>query len=590
MSIFGSDLFGNSAFLSWLPSETLFSLVSRHHCFWGHVLSARTCEQFFGHTRAGSQHDLPSRLSHFVSRTEGGFGNIEKIAKDHTLLAYYAAFVPAEELENAIACMAGDSVAHLKLRLGVLTSRFRANHPLKACEACINDDRVTFGWAYWHMEHQYPGMWICQKHGRLLKESTLKATGVERFQWHLPAEKHFRDWSAETRSATKREQAALQSLARQVSDLVSQESSRNIDVSRLHEVYRAELVRRSWVTAGGSFRMPVIAAGYLEHVKHLRVLPELAALPTTVEEAVTQLGRMLRPPRSGTHPLRHLVLTNWLFGSAEAFWRAYSSVLAPTVASPQGVFLHKEQSAKDVKDPRHDQLVSLLSGPKKSLRMAAKTVGIDVGTAMAWAAHAGLSVTRRPKKLTGHLRRQVITDLESGADKAVVAANAGVSVVTITKLLLSEVGLHAAWRQARETKARSSARQAWEELLQTHKGLGVKFIRALNPSAYIWLYRNDRAWLDDHKPDRPAETMALGGARVMWDARDEALSEVVKQAVLELRKRLGTTQIKLWQIYQAVPELKAKLAALHRLPLTRRVIDLALRRRSSGPIEPDLFE
>jgi len=154
------NLFGRPTLLAWLPGETLFSLVSRHHFFWGNPLSARTCEQVFGHRRAGSQHDLPSRLSHFVIRTGVSFGNVEKIATGHTLLAYYAAFVSAGKLENAIACMAGDSVAHLQLRLGILTSRFRANHPLKACAACMAEDRAAFGWAYWHVDHQYPGVWI----------------------------------------------------------------------------------------------------------------------------------------------------------------------------------------------------------------------------------------------------------------------------------------------------------------------------------------------------------------------------------------------------------------------------------------------
>jgi hypothetical protein len=139
------DLFAKPAFLAWLPGETLFSLVSRHHCFSGHALSGSTCQQFFGHSRSGSQHDLPSRLAQFVERTDGCFGNVEQIPKIHTLLAYYGAFVPQAELQNAIACMAGDSVAHLKLRLGILTSRFRANHPLKSCEACMAEDRSAFG-------------------------------------------------------------------------------------------------------------------------------------------------------------------------------------------------------------------------------------------------------------------------------------------------------------------------------------------------------------------------------------------------------------------------------------------------------------
>lgn len=584
-----ADLFGKPAFLSWLPGETLFSLLSRHHQFRGHTLAAHTCEQFFGHPRAGSQHDLPSRLSNFVSRTGGCFGEVDAIAKERTLLAYYVAFLSAGELADVTACMAGDSVAHLKLRLGILTSRFRANHPLKACEACIASDHADFGWAYWHLEHQYPGMWVCQKHGQLLRESILKATGVERFQWQLPAIESFRDWPAGVLSAMQRELGAIQSLSEQVLELVSQASDRSIDTPRLHEVYRAELERRSWMTAGGSLRMPAITASYLEHVKHLRVLPELEALPEALEEATTQLGRMLRPPRSGTHPLRHLVLINWLFGSAESFRKAYQSVLASNATLPLGPCLRDEQPAKDPKDPRRDQLVVLLTDQKLSMRMAAMTVGIDVGTAMAWAAQAGLAASRRPKKLMGERRKQAIAQLRKGADKEVVAAGAEVSVVTITKLLLSELGLHAVWQQARHQKARTSARAAWGKLVHTHRGLGVKFLRSLDPAAYAWLYRNDRAWLDAHKPDRQLATTTPGLPRVMWDERDEALSGEVARAGLDLKKRTGNRQVKLWQIYQAVPALKAKLAALDRLPLTRRAIETALQRPDRGRTGPDMF-
>ncbi len=584
------DFFGKSTFLAWIPGETLFSLVSRHHYFWGHRLSARTCEQFFGHRRSGSQHDLPSRLSHFVTRTGGNFGSVEKIAKDRTLLAYYAAFISAEELGNAIACMAGDSVAHLKLRLGILTSRFRANHPLKACSACMVEDRAAFGWSYWHVDHQYPGVWICQKHGLQLLESDLKATGVERFQWHLPAAGHFRQWPADTRKAMLEGHTALHSLSRQVIELMTNAPNRSIQTSRLHEVYRAELVRREWVTRAGGFRMPVISASFLDHVKHLRAVPELEALPTTADEAAIQLGRLLRPPRSGTHPLRHMVLINWLFGSAEAFWQAQASALSPLIALPKAIFSPNEKACDISQDPRRERLIGLLTVQKQSARMAAKAIGIDVGTAMSWAAQAGLSNSRRPKKLVAELRQQTIAELQKGIDKAVVAANAQVSVVTITKLLLSEVGLHAAWHQAREQRARATARGVWVQLLQTHPGVGTKFLRALEPAAYAWLYRNDRAWLDSHKPDQQALPARLGGLHVLWDERDQSLSAEVRQAVQILRKSAGVRQIKLWQIYQAVPALKAKIAALDRLPLTRRAIDQAIQRRGAKSAAPDLFD
>ena len=37
-----------------------------------------------------------------------------------------------------------------------------------------------------------------------------------------------------------------------------------------------------------------------------------------------------------------------------------------------------------------------------------------------------------------------------------------------------------------------------------------------------------------------------------------------------------------WQLYQAIPELKAKRSALHRLPLTRKAIDIALKAKPKG--------
>ncbi|MBK9236725.1 MAG: hypothetical protein IPO19_12095 [Rhodoferax sp.] len=216
-------------------------------------------------------------------------------------------------------------------------------------------------------------------------------------------------------------------------------------------------------------------------------------------------------------------------------------------------------------------------------------VGIDVGTAMAWAAKEGLSNPRRPKKLIDEVRRKLIVDLKLGVDKSIAAQGVGVSVGTITRLLLSEVGLHATWCQAREKLSRADARSDWEELLRTHAELGLKLMRSLKPAAYAWLYRHDRAWLDDHKPGRAAAMATSGLPRIVWDARDEALSAEIRRAVYEMGRSAGTRRLKLWELYQAVPSLKPKLTALGRLPLTRRAIEQALRSRGGDASESDLF-
>ena len=54
------------------------------------------------------------------------------------------------------------------------------------------------------------------------------------------------------------------------------------------------------------------------------------------------------------------------------------------------------------------------------------------------------------------------------------------------------------------------------------------------------------------------------------------LSTEVKRAALKLVEKNQKSPIRLWQLYQQIPELKAKLQVLDRLPLTKRAIEEAL--------------
>lgn len=133
--------------LAWLPGETFFSLCARHHRFSGFAASGHTTLALFGHCRSGSQHDLPSCLGAFEARTEGVYGGADQIARERTLLRYYVPFLSPATPKDAVASMRSASVAHLKYRMGVLTSRFGANHPLKACSSCLRESGRTHGWA-----------------------------------------------------------------------------------------------------------------------------------------------------------------------------------------------------------------------------------------------------------------------------------------------------------------------------------------------------------------------------------------------------------------------------------------------------------
>lgn len=573
-------LFPEYQLLSWLPDETFFSLVSRHHQLWGHVTSAQTCQLIFGSARAGTHHDLPNSLGAFSQRTNALLGEVDFIARERTLLKFYAAFAPPGESENAVACMSSASVAHLKLRLGILTSRFRANHPLKACSQCMEQDLRETGWAYWHLKHQFPGVWMCTTHKQPLLQSAVKANGVERFQWLLPRLSELNPASVEPIETVS--SSVLLSLSELIGHLVQSAEHQPLLLGKLHEVYRQELQARGWIAGVASLRTGQIATAFLNYCEPLRRIPEFASLAEDEDGMAMQLGRLLRPPRSGTHPLRHLLLIHWLFGDAQRFDCALKSEDAHNRASTQDDVL----AALPVVDPRIDRLCNLIQEEGQSVRKAASLVGVDPQTALVWAAKAGIAISRRPQKLSTNVRAKAIRDLRRGIDKEKAASQAGVSVGSITRLLLSDAKLHADWSEARSAKARAHSRALWLQLLQSSGSLGIKWMRQLDPRTYTWLYRNDRAWLDAHKPDPLPESQRSRPPVVDWEARDEQLRGLVREAALRLMKKRGVRRINYWQLCQQIPELRAKQASLHRLPRTLVAIQAAL---TAHPPSQDLF-
>ena len=576
-----NNFFDPPPLLDWLPGETLFSLVSRNHYLWGYEVDWHTNQLLFGNRNAGIHHDLPNCIAAFADRTGNLLGTADAIARERTLLRYYGRFLSTDDEQEVVSVLSGRTVAHLKSRLGLLTSGFRANHPLKACASCMEEDVLKHGWAYWHSEHQSPGVWWCNTHGEPLRESLFKSTGVGRFSWHLPSTTSLRKWPRKISIGIESASLPLSSLARTTIDLVAGTNSGELTPANLYRAYRVELARRGWLTRGRVLRLSDIAASFLEYSLQLRIMPELGALPATIEESKTQIGRLLRPMRSGTHPIRHVLLIDWLFGDAGSFLNLYRSMpkelaLADEENKPDITISHKKDKTNALKE----NLVRLMTVEGKSASSTAKQLGVDKTTVMVWAAQCGIKLLRHPIILSTERRLLLITDLRNGMGKSIAAQTYGISPGTVTYTLRSEVGLFNAWKKVRLEQSRTKARDAWVKLLSEHGNLKTYQLRRLNQSAYNWLYCNDRLWLQQNLPVQSKITEA-NKTRIAWDKRDLILSASVEAAALEIRSTSGSSNIHLWQLYQQIPELKAKLATLDRLPLTKRVIERAIGHRPS---------
>jgi hypothetical protein len=556
---------------AWLPDETLFSLCSRYHQASGNRLPATTCKAIFGHQLQGAAHDFPARLKHFVAAAAGKLGIAAEIVESRTLLPIYLRFAGPNVVAAVLRAAEEASSGALKFQLGLLTSRFRANHPLKACSACMAEDEQLHGTAYWRRSHQLPGVWVCLRHRQWLQTSDLKATGVLRFHWILPTQ--------DMLSAHNELEPAGQvfALAEMVASVVARRGL-SLDPRVLGLAYR-RCLHAQGLTTGSAHRLKHAEAGrrYAQFLQGLPKTEQLGGVPASTAQASAEIARLIATVRGGTHPLRHMLLSTWLFGSFEEFLIRYMAASEPVESARGTVRLASADAGPSELDPRKVMLAQHVQAGK-SVTRASREVGVDTNTGMAWAASLGITTPRRPKVLTAEIRAILTRLLARGVGKAQVAEAGKVSIQTITQMLRTEVGLHEVWQQAKFDRSRQQHRRRWLRLVTANPHSGVKAARLAEPAAYAWLYRNDRDWL--HEQTMAMERVARSPpARVDWDLRDRQLSEQVRRLALDLYEAVPGRRIKLFQLYQRLPELKAKLFKMDCLPLTRAVLYDLLRKR-----------
>jgi hypothetical protein len=569
-------------FLRWLPDETLFSLASRYHRLSGQLRAEHTCRALFGGIRGGLAHDLPDSIDAFVERTQRLLGrDAETVIRQHTLLPFYLPFRPAAGADAAVAALRSPGIGSLKFRLGMLTSRFRAHHPLKVCPRCLGEDVESVYVAYWHLAHQYPGVWFCIKHDEVLLQSTLKSSGVGRFHWHLPDATKL--VGSIIPPAESRQEEALRSLLRRFAvaahGLARMPRDFHFDPECLVRTHRRQMIDQGLVKPSG--QMAVHAASSLaDLLQPLARVPELAALAVSADKAPTQFSYLRDPARALTHPLRHIGHVLWLYGSWTAFVAAYQRHVNLPSQDLRGARHLPGDKVPSPSDPRCLAFLDLVLRQQFAVTRAARQVGVDAKTGMAWAARAGIASNRRPKKLVPAVHQRLAAALRRGCDKRVAADRFGVSVETVTTMLRTEVGLHEDWKRARLESRRRAERRAWQRLVRGNPGAGMKALRWMASATYAWLYRNDRAWLVS-QADLSVPTRRCNNAAVNWQARDLALSAAVLKAGASLVAEAPEQRITLWRLYQRVPAIKPKLRYLDRLPMTRAAVEHAIQHRAS---------
>lgn len=502
--------------IPWLEDETLFSWCSRYHQLTANSAAQATVAQLFGRANIRCVDDFPTHISALAGRAGGSLGSVEHLIQHRTILPFYLTFKSSEVGHAAVTALSGVGSSSLKYRLGLLTSGLGAAHPLKACAHCLSDDLLVHRTAYWRLPHQLPGVWVCPKHGIALQIQSRDLRPSRRFRWLLPSHIEMSSVPCVSNTAFDSPPSLLIRMAECSLRAHAEPAARFADAGRIARAFRLQLSNRGWLTTGGSVKWKIFHDELCAFVKQSAAIPQFA-LSATPRLGQVQLARLLAG-RALTHTLRYLLWICFVFECWESFKAAFDacdeipSDIAGTVTArrPGG-----DLSAKQV------AAVEMLQSGQKSMTAIAAALGVCPSTVASWAAKAGITTARRPKKLKDDVYSQAQSLLEKGSDKQEVCACCGISVATVTRILRNVPGLQARWHSTRKEISRANARATWLLVAKSYKEAGTAARRALAPSVYAWLYRNDLIWLRATEQQQPNLTVGNHAPRRILRADEQ---------------------------------------------------------------------
>ncbi|SDI39201.1 TniQ protein [Paraburkholderia steynii] len=243
--------------------------------------------------------DLINGLAEFSRQTHNAWGlSALQIAQRHTLLPYFLAYMTDERQTAAYEAIAGGGKPAPSMLVRAHACALASPCTLMFCHQCATEDVLNGRRPYLRRSHQLPGVFFCQKHGRLLR--SLPDT-PDRPTSSVPEPIH----DAAQRACNE---DVLNVMRASLNLLSTNGLARTFPLTPAHWFSLAK--KRGFVTPGGYLDTEAIRDGIAEMYgrEYLGAIGAMSSRAPIDWWAV----RMMRREGQRFHPLQHILLGHFL--------------------------------------------------------------------------------------------------------------------------------------------------------------------------------------------------------------------------------------------------------------------------------------
>ena len=515
--------------------EIFYSFLSRYHEMSGNLRINNTLEDFFSNPYLKTNIYLPGYMDRLVKNFPINCQyTVEDIILKHTLYPFFTFFDSDEFSKKIFNLMINSDNNDIRNKSGTVNTKMNPIY-FKFCDQCMKEDLKSHGETYWHRIHQTPGVFICPKHNTILCNSSVKINNANIIEYISPTEENcISNNKIEYSQDLKKK---LYDLAKNIEFILKG----NINKKSLHwykNNYINALIIKGLASLNGSLRVEELISKFKQYYTE----EFLNMIGCSIDENTYNnwLLDIFRKPRKRYHPIKHLLIINFLGYSVEEIvnneikYKPFGDAGWPCLNKVCHKYMDKVIENVDINYyKKEDKLVGTFKCDHCGFVYTRRGPDVDkadiyiINKVKDW----GYVWKSKLKELALD-SNTTISEMEAilNTDKSTIYRNAkklGIPIYTRkdNKSNEREVDIKKDRR-----KSNKNYREIWSCLIKNNPDKSKTELRDLDKSTYFWLYKNDKEWLDKASP-KVKKKIVSKYKIVDWEKRDNDILRLIEKSI-----------------------------------------------------------
>jgi hypothetical protein len=299
------------------PDELFYSILSRYCRHSGNYYLKHTLLDIYNSVNRRSNPILQLDIDNVIDRMKITNIDAESLIQNHTLLPFFATFISSQRYDTAIDSLRQGNSQGIYCSLGINSSSIILNRTLYHCSDCIKEDSKKYGETYWHRIHQVPGVFYCPVHFTRLLYLEENVEQLKQKDYINPNELRFESAAKDTSG----DEPELLHIAKEIEYMLTHQKEIS-DISHncypYSHLYKEVLYRNGMASKNGRIKQSLLLDDFSQKYSQ-GLLETLRFNNASISsyESVKWVMDLIRRENRAHHPLKHILLIRYLFGSFE---------------------------------------------------------------------------------------------------------------------------------------------------------------------------------------------------------------------------------------------------------------------------------